>query len=226
MQQKGRSSGQKSVQLNCCDSNSDDEIMGTDNHVSDTSVNADEVSAFGLYKTGTEHLSTEFVNSVKLYVVDVQLCKERVNCKIEIDTGACCSTVSKCVYDSVLSDYSLQSAGVILHNYLGENIPIVGRISVPVKYDNQEEILDLIVLEGSLPALFGQDWLSRIKLNWKNMFGVKKEVVENKFSVPKPETFPAEFNSLLEKHKELFSSHDSGIKGFIVSCMFLNLTVP
>ena len=64
MQLKGRSSGQKSAKLNCCNSNSDDEIVGTDNHVNDTPVNADEVSAFGLYKTGTEHLSTEFVNSV------------------------------------------------------------------------------------------------------------------------------------------------------------------
>ena len=33
------------------------------------------------------------------------------------------------------------------------------------------------------------------------MFGVKDEVVDNKFSVPKSETFPAEFIRLLEKHK-------------------------
>ena len=217
VQLKGRSSGQKSAKLNCCDSNSDDKIMGTDNHVSDTPMNADEVSAFGLYKTGTEHLSTEFVNSVKPCVVDVQLGKARVNCKMEIDTGTSRPTVSKCVYDSVLFDYPLQSAGVILRNNSGEKTPIVGRISVPVKCDNQEESLNLIVVEGNLPALFGRDWLSRIKRNWKNMFGVKEEVVENKFSVPKYETFPAEFNSLLEKHKESFSSHDSGIKGFIAS---------
>ena len=37
------------------------------------------------------------------------------------------------------------------------------------------------------------------------MFGIKEEVVENKFSVPKSETFPAEFNSLLEK-KENYSA--------------------
>ena len=136
---------------------------------------------------------------------------------MEIDTGASRSTVSKRVYNSVLSDYPLQSAGVILRNYSGETIPVVGRISVPVKYDNQEEILDLIVVEANLPALFGRDWLSRIKLNWKNTFGVKEDVVENKLSVTKSETFPAEFSSLLEKHKELFSSHDAGIKGFIGS---------
>ena len=78
MQLKGRSSGQKNVRLNSCESNSDDEIVERDNHVSDTPVNADEAGAFGLYKTGTENLSTESVNSVNRYVVNVQLGKAKV----------------------------------------------------------------------------------------------------------------------------------------------------
>ena len=84
--------------------------------MSDTPVNADEVSAFGLHKSGTEHLSTEFVNIVKPYVVDVELRKARVDRKMEIDKSASRSRVSKCVYDSVVSDYPLQSAAVILCN--------------------------------------------------------------------------------------------------------------
>lgn len=116
VQLKRRSIGQKSAKLNCCDSKSDDEIMRADNNVTDTPVNADEVSAFGLHKSGTEDLSTEFVNIVKPYVVDVQLRKARVNCKMEIDKDASRSTVSKWVNDSVLSEHPLQSAGVILSN--------------------------------------------------------------------------------------------------------------
>lgn len=46
VQLKRSSIGQKSAKLNCCDSKSDDEIMRADNHVTDTPVNADEVSAF------------------------------------------------------------------------------------------------------------------------------------------------------------------------------------
>ena len=129
---------------------------------------------------------------------------------MEEDTRASRSTVSKRVYDSVSSN-SLQHAGIILRSYSGEKIPVLGKISVPVKYDNQEKVLDLIVVEGNLPALFGRDWLSRIKLDWKNMFRVKEEVIKDTFSVPKSETFPAEFNHLL------FSSQGSGIKGFIGS---------
>ena len=121
-------------------------------------MDAAEDVAFGLYRTGTEHLSTESVNRVKQYV---QLGRAQIDCKMEVDTVhlvlQCLSTY---VYDAKLSDYPIQPVGVILRNYSGEKIPIVGKITIPVKYENQERILDLIVVEGNLPALFGRDWLS------------------------------------------------------------------
>ena len=104
MQLNGRSSSQRNVRLNSCKCNSDHEIVERNNHVTDTPVEADEVGAFGLYKIGTEYLSTESVNSVSPYAVNVQLGKTKVNCKMEVDTGASRCTVSKRVYDSVLSN--------------------------------------------------------------------------------------------------------------------------
>ena len=136
---------------------------------------------------------------------------------MEVDTRAPRSTVSKPVYDSALSNFTLQHAGIILRSYSGEKILVLGKTSAPVKYDNQEKVLDLIVVEGNLPALFGEDWLSGIKLNWKKTFRVQEEVIKGKFSVPKSETFPAEFNDLLQEHKNLFSSRGSGIKDLIGS---------
>ena len=136
---------------------------------------------------------------------------------MEVDTRAPRSTVSKPVYDSALSNFTLQHAGIILRSYSGEKILVLGKTSAPVKYDNQEKVLDLIVVEGNLPALFGEDWLSGIKLNWKKTFRVQEEVIKDKFSVPKSETFPAEFNDLLQEHKNLFSSRGSGIKDLIGS---------
>ena len=74
MQLKGRLSGRKESRLNIFESNSDEESVGShDNHVSDTPLDAAEDVAFGLYRTGTQHLSTESVNSVKHCVVNVQL---------------------------------------------------------------------------------------------------------------------------------------------------------
>ena len=95
MQLKG-SSSKKESKVNSCDSISDYESVGSgDNHARDTPINAAEDVAFGLYRTGTEQLSTESVNRVKPYVVTVQLGRAQINCKMEVDTGASRSTVSK-----------------------------------------------------------------------------------------------------------------------------------
>ena len=110
MQLKGRSSDQTNVKLNSCESNSEDEIVESDHHLSNTRRDADEACAFGLYKTETEHLSTESAHSAKPYVVNVQLGKAKVNCKMEVDTGVSRSTVSKRVYDSVIK-LSLSACG-------------------------------------------------------------------------------------------------------------------
>ena len=94
MQFKGRSSGKKESKVNSCDSISDDESVGSgDYHARDTPMDAAEDVAFGLYRTGTEQLSTESVNRVKLYVVNVQLGRVQINCKMEVDMGASHSTV-------------------------------------------------------------------------------------------------------------------------------------
>ena len=85
----------KESKVNSYDSISDDESVGSgNNHARDTPINAAEDVAFGLYRTGTEQLSTESVNRVKPSVVNVQLGRAQINCKMEVDTGASRSTVS------------------------------------------------------------------------------------------------------------------------------------
>ena len=80
--------------MNCCDSISDDEsVRSCDKHAKDTPKDAAEDVAFGLYSTGTEQLSAESVNRVKPYVVNVQLGKGQINCKMDVDTAASRSTV-------------------------------------------------------------------------------------------------------------------------------------
>ena len=97
LQFKGRSSGKNESKVNSCDSVSDDESVGScDKHAKDTPRDSTEDVAFGLYRTETEQLlSAESLNRVKPYVVNVQLGKGQINCKMEVDTGASRSTVSK-----------------------------------------------------------------------------------------------------------------------------------
>ena len=151
-------------------------------------------------------MSTESVNCLKPYVASVQLGRAQINFEMEVDTGPSRSTVSKYVYDAELSDYPIQPVGVTLRNYSAETIPVVRKITALVRCESQEHILDLIVVEGNLPALCGRTWLSRIRVDWKNVFNVKVEVTKNEISITKSETFPAKFDHVLEEHKMLFST--------------------
>ena len=135
-----------------------------------------DAEGFGLYRTGTDS------KTVKPYVVSVQLGNATVN--MEVDTGASRSTVSQYVYNTLLTDFPLQNTDATLRSYSGEKVPILGKISVPVKCSsNDKKVLDLVVVQGKRPALFGRDWLSKIRLDWESIFSVT-EHVGNRYSVP------------------------------------------
>ena len=81
--------------MNSCDCISEDESVGScDDHAKDKPMYTAEDVAFGLYRTGTDQLSTESVNRVKPHVVNVQLGRAQINCRMEVDTGASRPTVS------------------------------------------------------------------------------------------------------------------------------------
>ena len=66
--------------------------------------------------------------------------------------------MSQYVYRSLLSEFPLENTDVTLRSYSGEKVPVLGKICVPVKYAcNDEKVLDLIVVQGKRPALFGRD---------------------------------------------------------------------
>ena len=53
----------------------------------------------------------------------------------------------------------------------------MGKISVPVRYSsNDKKVLALVVVQGKRPALFGRDWLSQTRLDWKSIFKVTEHV--------------------------------------------------
>ena len=200
-----KSSNSRDMSVNNCEFNPQE---GDDSsfQMYEDSTKSEDAEGFGLYRTGTDSMT------VKPYVVSVQLGNATVS--MEVDTGASRSTVSQYVYNTLLTDFPLQNTDVTLRSYSGEKVPILGKISVPVKYSsNDEKVLDLVVVQGKRPALFGRDWLSKIRLDWESIFSVT-EHVGNRYSVPKSEIFPPELNTLLEKNKDLFSNLGSGIKGF------------
>ena len=137
---------------NSCEFNREEAGDDSSFQMYENSTNSEDAEGFGLYRTGTESVT------VKPYLVTVQLGIATVN--MEVDTGASRSTVSQYVYNTLLTDFPLENIDVTLRSYSGERVPILGKISVPVKYfSNDEKVLDLVVVQGKRTALFGRDWL-------------------------------------------------------------------
>ena len=57
-----------------------------------------------------------------------------------------------------------------LRTYFGELVKVLGTVDVVVKYEEQENELSTLVVEGSGPSLLGRDWLKLVKLDWKKLF--------------------------------------------------------
>ena len=52
-------------------------------------------------------------------------------------------------------------------------MPVVGNLHVRVKYGSQEAKLVLVVVGGSGPSLFGQNWMKYIRLDWAKIPAVR-----------------------------------------------------
>ena len=117
---------------------------------------------------------------------------------MELDTGASYSLISEQVYKTTWTEAeapSLEQSAVKLHTYTGEQVVVVGSVTVTVCYDTQVVELPLLVVKGEGPSLYGRNWLSKIKLNWGAINQVTSQVykkVLNKY----PEVFKDELGTL------------------------------
>ena len=93
---------------------------------------------------------------------------------MEVDTGAATSIISAEIYHHTLSGApALQPTTKNLRTYTGEQLNILGVLHITVKYQSQTADLELTVVGGSGPSLFGRDWLQKITLDWHNINSVK-----------------------------------------------------
>ena len=87
---------------------------------------------------------------------------------MEVDTGAAASLISEAMYKGSLARSvkpPLKCADVSLHTYSGEVLPVVGQISVTVKFQDQKQQLPLLVVRGVGPSLLGHDWFRELKID-------------------------------------------------------------
>ena len=77
---------------------------------------------------------------------------------MEIDTGASLSLISKTTYDKLLSSATLpplKAKQIKLHTFTGEEIIVLGSISVTAQSETHTCTLPLVVVEGDGPSLIG-----------------------------------------------------------------------
>ena len=89
--------------------------------------------------------------------------------RFEVDTGAAVSVMSKQLFCKLWPRRKVDKSQQKLKTYTGEAIPVVGEVTVAVK----EEKLPLIIVQGSSKPLLGRNWLSKVRLNWHDIFQVK-----------------------------------------------------
>ena len=92
--------------------------------------------------------------------------------RMELDT---CATFSVIGYDTYArlweENYDLKYTDNKLQAFGGNKVSVAGEMDVPVKYGDQKcKRMPLLVVNGMEPALFGRNWLARIKLDWHNIF--------------------------------------------------------
>ena len=92
---------------------------------------------------------------------------------IEVDTGALVSIISEETYDHLWPNGkkpSLLESDITLRTYSGEQLTIKVTLKVDVQYKDQNAQLQLVVATGKGPSLLGRVWLTRIFLDWTELY--------------------------------------------------------
>ena len=132
----------------------------------------------GLYKT------TSSQSRIEPYSYCLKL--NNVTTTMEIDTGAGVSLITKNQFDILRSrdnTLMLSQEGVLpLRTYTGEVIKPLGIVQVDVTQEDSEILhLNVLVVPGTGPNLIGRDWLSKMSLDWTNVFRVSEEDIFEQF---------------------------------------------
>ena len=161
----------------------------------DTAENDTDASAYTLFNVSG--------SPSKPYVVTVQI--NGAELLMEVDTGASLTLISKSTFDKLWDAQeapNLQSTTSKLRTYTGESIEVLGVANVNVSFQQQTQELQLLVVAGDGPSLLGRDWLSKIRLNWAELYHTQQPALT--------------VQDILDKHKTVFSSELGMVRGVTV----------
>ena len=89
--------------------------------------------------------------------------------EMELDTGALLSLASEKTWEGVFHRCPLEKCNTLLRTYTGEPLPVLGQMEVNIQYEDQEATLPLLIVPGNGPPLWGRNWLTSIRLHWRDI---------------------------------------------------------
>ena len=111
--------------------------------------------------------------------------------QMEIDMGSALTLISEATYCTLWAKGNpphLEPISVRLRTYSCEELRVLGRAVVRMRFGEQVEDLGLVVVGGGGPSLLGRDWLGRLRLEWRGIHKMYQT--------------PSTVESLLNKHKD------------------------
>ena len=99
----------------------------------------------------------------------MQVLIDDVPFKMQYDAGATFSMINQATYRMIKerSKKTLQPAAVNLMTYTGEVIGILGSFQAEIKYDENKEMLPVLMIKGEGPNLMSLDSLGMFQVNFR-----------------------------------------------------------
>ena len=105
-----------------------------------------------------------------------------------VDTGAEVSIAPDYFYRKHLSQLPLKEAREF-RSYSGDKLDLRDELTVNVGYNAHKYDLPFVIVKGNKPALFGRNWLKRIKLQWENILSICKDNPVDRIEKKYPKLF-------------------------------------
>ena len=133
----------------------------------------EEPEASQLYSSSDPFSLSIFNISTENDGIEAPVERNGIHSLMELDTGAGVSIISQETYNRHFKETPLQPSVTLLQTYTGHPVQVSGQFPVKLEYQKQNVTVPLLVVKGSGPSLFGRNWLSHVKLDWKKICSIR-----------------------------------------------------
>ena len=138
---------------------------------------------------------------------------------MEVDTGAAVSVISEATKACLFPNIKVNDTPVILTTYTGEQMAVIGEVSVTVTYGQKSHLLTLCVIKGDGPSLLGRDWLYQLNLDIQSLW-------KTTVTYPQSAEGKSQKDHLLGKFDKVFKDEPGEINTFEAALHLKENVVP